>query len=381
VAARRTVLRSAARPPSPEAPSWTNVLAGLSEGILLVDAAGRVRDMNPAAESLTGVAASQAAGRRIEDLFGGEPMHAWLTELVTTTLSEGLARRRSEGALRTRGATIPVSAACAPTYDDDGQKAGVVLVLHDLGLERTLDETARRADRLAALGTVAQGLAHEIRNPLGGIKGAAQLLRAGLTDPEQIRCTDIIVREVERLDGLVEQLRGLGTPPRLQVGPVNIHRILNDVLALQRQAPEWGDIVLRTEFDPSLPAVAGDAAQLTQVFLNLVKNAVESMRGRGQLLVSTRIEARFHVRRRSGRQQYLSVLVTDDGPGVPERDREQLFSPFFSTKTRGTGLGLAVCHRIASEHGGTIAYEPRAGGGAAFRVTLPVSEDHDHPGA
>ncbi len=152
------------------------------------------------------------------------------------------------------------------------------------------------------------------------------------------------------------------------------------MLSLQRQAPDFGGIILRTEFDPSLPAVLGDRAQLTQVFLNLVKNAVEALGGQGQLIVSTRIETRYHVRRRSHRNQFLSVTVADDGPGVSEHAQSNLFSPFFTTKARGTGLGLALCHRIVAEHGGIIAHETRQGGGARFRVTLPVSEDHVDPG-
>ncbi len=352
------------------------MLASISDGILVLDAAGIVSDVNPAAEQLIGVAASQAAGHPVEQLVEGRPTNAWLAELARMTLREGLARRRSEDRLRVRGEEVSVGAACAPVHDEHGMLRGVVLVLHDLTLERALDSTTRRADRLAALGTVALGLAHEIKNPLGGIKGAAQLLRAGLRDPSQVQATDIIIREVDRLDGLVEQLRSLSTPPQLQLAPQNIHRILNDVLSLQRQAPDWGDTRLRTEFDPSLPAVLGDRAQLTQVFLNLVKNAVESLGGRGELAVSTRLETRYHVRRKSHRNQFLSVTVSDDGAGVPEQAQSHLFSPFFTTKPRGTGLGLAVCHRIISEHGGIIAHEPRPGGGARFRVTLPVSEDH-----
>jgi two-component system nitrogen regulation sensor histidine kinase GlnL len=180
---------------------------------------------------------------------------------------------------------------------------------------------------------------------------------------------------VERLDGLVEQLRELATPPRLEREAVNIHRVLNDVLALERQAPGWGRVVLRTAFDPSLPSVDGDRAQLAQVFLNLVKNAVEALAGEGELAVSTRIETRFHIRRGSGRGRFLSVLVEDSGPGIPDDHQSQLFSPFFSTKPRGSGLGLALCHRIVTEHGGAIAYEARPEGGACFRVTLPVSEE------
>jgi two-component system nitrogen regulation sensor histidine kinase GlnL len=372
-----------ARAPTSQAPDrlrWTDVLASISDGVVVLDADGLLNDLNPAAEQLLGVAASQAAGLPVEQLVAGRRANAWLAELARATLLEGLARRRSEDRLRARGQEVSVSAACAPVHDEQGVLRGTVLVLHDLTLERALDTTTRRADRLAAMGTVALGLAHEIRNPLGGIKGAAQLLRAGLSDPAQVQATDIIIREVDRLDGLVEQLRRLSTPPQLRIAPLNIHRILNDVLSLQRQAAEFGDITLRTEFDPSLPAVLGDRAQLTQVFLNLVKNAVDALGGRGQLIVSTRIETRYHVRRRSHRNQFLSVTIADDGPGVPEHAQSHLFSPFFTTKPRGTGLGLAVCHRIVAEHGGIIAHEPRPGGGARFRVTLPVSEDHVDPG-
>src|SRR4029077_14056922 len=112
-----------------------------------------------------------------------------------------------------------------------------------------------------------------------------------------------------------------------------------------------------------------------QVFLNLVKNALEASGGTGEIAIATRLDARFHIRRGTGRERSLSVLVEDSGPGIPEEHQAQLFSPFFSTKPRGSGLGLAVCHRIISEHGGTIAHEPRLPRGAAFRVTLPVSED------
>jgi len=365
--------RPAAPPSIAPRPPWADVLASIEDGVVVLDRAGRIADVNPAAEQLIGVSAPQAVGMEVGELFRGNP---WVGELARGTLAEGAARRRGEGTLVSRRREVAVSAACAPVLDDSERGvAGAVLVLHDLTLQRTLEVTTRRADRLAALGTVAQGLAHEIRNPLGGIKGAAQLLRANLSDPDLVRCTDVIVREVERLDGLVEQLQELSVPPRLQLDAVNIHRVLNDVLALQRQAPTWGGIVVRTAFDPSLPAVCGDRAQLTQVFLNLVKNAVEALAGAGEIAISTRLAAHFHIRRGSARGRFLSVTIEDSGPGVSEDDQARLFSPFFSTKLRGTGLGLALCHRIVSEHGGTIEYEARTPDGACFRVTLPVSED------
>ncbi len=364
-------------PPDPTTPRppWADVLASIDDGIVVLDAACRILEVNPAAEALVGGSAAHLLGQEVRALLRGRPENQWLGDLVEATVAEGGVRRRGEGVLAVRAEEVPVAASCAPVHDAEGGFRGAVLVLRDLTLQRTLEATARRGDRLAALGTVALGLAHEIRNPLGGIKGAAQLLRTTLTDPDQIRATEIVVSEVERLDALVEQLRELARPPHLQVEAVNIHRILNDVLSLQRRSPAWGAVTLRTEFDPSLPAVRGDRAQLTQVFLNLVKNALEALDGRGELCVSTRFESRFHIRRGRARGQFLVVRVADTGPGVAETDQAQLFAPFFTTKPRGTGLGLAVCHRIVSEHGGTITYEPRRGGGACFRVTLPVTDD------
>jgi len=364
------------RPGAPGELRWRDVLVSISDGLIVLDFSGTIIELNPAAEQLLAVGARQVVGAPVERLVESQAANAWLAELARATLVEGVPRRHAENRLRVRGHEVLVSTASAPVHDELGIRRGAVLVLHDLTLEQQLDTTTRRAERFASLGTIALGLAHEIRNPLSGIKGAAQLLRASLDDPGQKRATDIIIREVDRLDGLLEDLRNLSNPPRLQLVAVNIHRVLNDVLSLQRQAREWGSVALRTEFDPSLPAVLGDPAQLTQVFLNLVKNALEALDGGGTVTVSTRIETQYHVRSRSHRRQFLSVIITDDGPGVPEDIQDQLFSPFFTTKSRGTGLGLAVCHRIVSEHGGTIAYEPRPGGGTRFRVSLPVSEDH-----
>ncbi len=192
-----------------------------------------------------------------------------------------------------------------------------------------------------------------------------------------MRCTDLIVHEVERLAGLVDQLRDLGSPPPLRLEAVNIHRVLTDVLDLERKAPEWGAVTLVTEFDPSLPPVVGDPALLHQVFLNLVKNAVQAMRGRGTLTIGTRMDAGYRVLRPFGRTKILTVTIADTGPGIPESDRERLFAPFFTTKPGGTGLGLALCQRIMTQHGGGIVHEDPPDGGTRFRVTLLVSDSHD----
>lgn len=356
---------------------WTDVLASISDAVVVLDADGVVDDVNPAAELLTGVAASQAIGREARRAFGTRHTNHWVADLVGDTLREAVTHRRSEEQLWSSGRDVVVSAACAPILDAGGALRGAVLVLHDLTLQHAIENATRRTERLAALDAVAAGLAHEIRNPLGGIKGAAQLLRAAVRDPDLVGCTDMIIREVDRVATLVDQLRDLGTPPPLRLEPVNIHRILNDVIDLERQAPEWGSIAVVAEFDPSLPPVDGDPAQLHQVFLNLIKNAAEALEGRGTITIATRMDPGFRVRRHGGHQKILTVTVSDSGPGVPADDRARLFAPFFSTKARGSGLGLALCQRILAQHGGTIDHEVPRAGGARFRVTLPVSETHD----
>jgi len=357
---------------------WSDVLASISEALLVFGPDRRLLALNPAAEMLLDLSERVAAGVDLDTLFPSDGANAWLLPLVTAALDRGALQRRAEGALVRRGKRVAIAATCGPMHDRSGMARGAVLVLHDLTLERTLDETNRRAERLSSLGGVVLGLAHEIRNPLGGIKGAARLLEQELTDPAHRRCTEIIVREVDRLDGLVTQLNGLREPRPLRRVPVNVHRLLGDVLGLQQRTPEWGQIVLHSAFDPSLPAVLGDADQLTQVFLNLVRNALEALRGTGQLHVATWVEMGLQLRRPDGASQLASITISDSGPGVSPEAEPHLFAPFFSTKARGSGLGLAVCHRIVSEHAGTIAYEARPGGGSTFRVTLPLSSTHEH---
>jgi two-component system nitrogen regulation sensor histidine kinase GlnL len=237
--------------------------------------------------------------------------------------------------------------------------------------QRSIGDTADRGSRVGSLAAVAAGLAHEIKNPLGGIKGAAQLLAEELAGHANVaRFTTLITREVDRVSALLEELLELTRPPRLRLAAVNVHRVLNDVLVLQQTAAK---VAVRLVFDPSLPDIWADEAQLRQVFLNLVKNAIEAMDDGGTLTVTTRIETDFHVRHGGrDRGQFLSVDVEDTGPGIPLEDCERIFTPFFTTKTSGTGLGLAVTERLVTQHGGTIRVESELGRGTRVRVRLPV---------
>ncbi|HZD41534.1 MAG TPA: histidine kinase dimerization/phospho-acceptor domain-containing protein, partial [Terriglobales bacterium] len=222
---------------SPANISWEQILAGLEDGVITVDRDGKVSYFNEAAEMLTELSASRAIQKPVIQLFKREP---WLIELVKKSQPPRQESTRGEGDLVTRwGHKVPISVTVSPLQDHYGAFLGSILVLRNVKHRKELEEDLKRADRLAMVGTLAAGLAHEIRNPLGGIKGAAQLLKRSLDrDSPLLEFAAIMIREVDRVDKLIEQLLDLSRPAKLQLAPLNIHEVLDDVLLLETQAVE-----------------------------------------------------------------------------------------------------------------------------------------------
>jgi two-component system nitrogen regulation sensor histidine kinase GlnL len=354
--------------------SWEEILTNLDDGVVTVDPGGKIGFFNEAAQILTDISSAAVAGQPFEQIFKLEP---WLIELVYKTRPPRQESSRGEGDFVTRwGRKIPVGVTVSPLHDRDGNFEGAILLLRDIKHRKELEEDLKRADRLALMGTLAAGLAHEIRNPLGGIKGAAQLLRRSADGNPSVReFTDIMIREVDRVNQLIEQLLDLSRPAQLTLEAVNIHEILDDVLLLESQTVGEKEIQVKKRFDPSLPAIKGDRAQLIQVFLNLVKNAFQAMEQNGALTVTTRLETDYHLRGEgSGSNRIIWVDLADQGAGIADEDLPHIFSPFFTTKTNGTGLGLATCYRIIKEHGGLIRVESTEGKGSTFKVSLVVAD-------
>ena len=355
--------------------SWENILTSLEDGVIVVDHEDKVSFFNQAAEVLTDLSASQALGQRYSSLF---KKNLWLIDLVKKSQPPLQSSTRGEGDFfKQWGSAVPVSLTVSPLQDHDSRCLGSILILRDLTHRKELEEDLKRSDRLAMLGTLAAGLAHEIKNPLGGIKGAGQLLRRSVaSDPSLIEYTDIIIREVDRVNLLIEQLLDLSRPAKLNLAPLNIHELLDHVLLLEKQVFEEHRVVVKKKFDPSLRSILGDRGQLTQVFLNLVKNAAQAMNDQGSLTITTRIETDFHIREvGKERGKLIWVDIEDDGVGIQEENLPHIFSPFFTTKNNGTGLGLAICYRIIKEHGGLIRVESREGHGAIFKVSLLVADE------
>lgn len=374
------------RPPPTSQPAfpanaWEHILASLEEGIVVIDQDRRVAFLNPTAATLIGQSPAQAGHLPYSQVFAA---NAWIVDIIERTLHSAYSPTASEGIITSRRQRLtPARATCSPIFSDTTRLLGLSLVLHDLRYQKELAEEARRADHLAQLGVVAAGLAHEIKNPLAGIRGTAQLLHSRLSGPSAGHSaqeyTTVMIREIDRLSRLLEQLLHLAAPLRFALQPINVHKVLSDVLLLERAAVS-PEIVIQTHFDPSLPDVLGDEAALAQVFRNLIKNSLQALNGcrHGSLTLSTRMATDFHLLRgepndRARQGRFLSIAFSDNGPGIAAEHLPQLFTPFFTTKSQGTGLGLPVSQRIIAQHGGTIRVESEFGHGAHFQVYLPIS--------
>jgi len=232
-----------------------------------------------------------------------------------------------------------------------------------------LYERMRERDRLAALGEMAAGLAHEIRNPLGAIKGAAQCLDPQRMPGEEGEFLEVIVEEVNRLNGVVTAFLDYARPLKQSFGPTDINEVVTRTLKLiQNEIPE--NVELQLELSESLNKVEADAEQLKQVLINLVQNAIHAIgRSLGKIIIRTLRPERFSDFRGA---DTVELQVTDTGPGIPVDQQLHIFVPFFTTKQKGTGLGLAICQRIVKNHGGTITVQSRVGEGATFLIRLPA---------
>lgn len=350
---------------------YATVIDSVGDGVIVVGRDGMITLCNPAAEEITGFSRKQAMGASFERLFSQEKP---LVEMVSKTIRTGITISDHENVVvRSTGKVKPVAVTCYPLMLASGENIGAILTLKDITYIRELEAAVRQADRLSTLGTLAAGLAHEVKNPLGGIKGAAQLLERELAvDSDLWEYTRVMIRETERIDHIIRELLELASPRGLKLTPVNLHKVLGDIILLQKQAVAGLDITFTKQFDPSIPAIMADEEMLTRLFLNLIRNAIDAMGETGQLTVVSRVLSDYRMTQNERHSRMVAVEVSDDGPGIPQRDMENIWTPFFSTKSSGTGLGLTICHKIVAEHRGMIKVDSDPGHGTKFTVLLPL---------
>jgi two-component system sensor histidine kinase PilS (NtrC family) len=337
------------------------ILENMSSGVLVIDTDCRVITMNAAAEDILELRKDEVVAHPLDEPLGRRAPD--LARELVQSLSLERPRRRQELAMHTRGGAYrPLGISISPLTDGTQRRRGVIAVFQDLTEVHEMRERVRKADRLAAVGELSAGIAHELRNPLASISGSIEMLYHELAlEGENRRLMELIMRESDRLDRIISdflEFARLRTPRRV---PSKLDRCIDEVVTLVRQNTEKSEgISIRTIIEPALPDVWMDDEQMRQVFMTLAVNACEAMASGGTLEIAVE---------RGGGMVRVSFL--DEGSGIDPEGLERMFEPFFTTKDGGTGLGLAMANKIVNAHGGSIEYR-NAERGAVFTIVLPV---------
>lgn len=347
-----------------------HVIDALHSGIVVIDGAGTVREMNTEACRVLMCSAENARRRPVERVLGPE-----LAERVRAVLAAGRALVESEIHID-RPSPILAEVAIAPFQDFSGRVDGVVLEIRDRSIQHEMLHAASERDRLTSFGRIAAGIAHEVKNPLGGIRGAGELLAKRSEDPRNRKAAELVMRETDRISALLDDFMELARQESVRLRGLNVHRVLDDVLDLVDLDPLSEGVSVDRLYDPSIPEILADRDRLAQVFHNLVRNALQAMqesREAGRLEIRTRIDLDHPLATGDGAHPpSLEISVRDSGPGIPDAVRDRLTEPFFTTRASGTGLGLAIAQHWVNAHGGRLALGSRTDGGTEARVHLPL---------
>jgi PAS domain S-box-containing protein len=344
------------------------VIKSSVSGIIVSDLMGHVLHCNPKAEEILGISEEEARGMEVRQL-------ADLDEQERNRLYRVFKRRENishyiKHYTRRDGKQLIINLNCFAIVGENGATQGVVTELTDVTEKKRMDDYLVRVEKFAALGHLASVIAHEIRNPLAGIFATVQNLESDLPDGlSQKADLQNIMTEVDRLEKLLREILDLARPLPLQFEEVNMTDLLKNTIELLNKDARKKEIILRTEFRHGDTCISADPGRLRQVFLNLLINAMDAVGHKGEVSVETQMLAGG-----PGREKRVVVSFRDNGVGIPALHLNRIFDPFFTTKKIGTGLGLAVSHRIIQDHSGMIEVESRQGVGTTFRITLPGSE-------
>jgi len=344
----------------------------LATAVVVVDDNQAVLYMNPAAENLFEASHTSAAGLTIERLLGE---NAILAAAISYSRANHSSYTEHEIEIATSGRQR-LNLACTVSPADLGDDAAAMLLeFRQIDQQLRVEREARLLEQSQAHRELIRNLAHEIKNPLGGIRGAAQLLDRELERPGLHEYTQVIIKESDRLQALMDRLL---TPHRLPLpGPVNIHEVLERVRSVM--LAEFPDIVVRRDYDTSLPLLTGDREQLIQVVLNIVRNAAQAIKvsgmdlASGEIRLKTRVARQVTIARRRFRHA-VQIEISDNGPGIPENMRERVFQPLISGREGGSGLGLTIAHNFITQHRGAITVDS-VPGRTCFTLLLPVQDD------
>lgn len=341
------------------------ILDSLSAGVILLDKNLLIVGLNPAAENILGISTQRAGGESLLRLVDDEPeLQEILARVIET--DDHYANEMRLGRTEVHSEERIVDCRVSPI--DCGDAALLVEMTDVTRRARISRENALLIQHGAGRQMIRQ-LAHEIKNPLGGIRGAAQLLARQLDDDELVEYTDVVISETDRLAGLVDTLLGPGGPPNKQ--PLNVHELLEYVVRITAAEEQKGLTFVR-DYDPGLPLIDLDRDQIVQALLNLVRNAATALEGQGTITLRSRAVTNFTIGNTRHRV-IASLEIEDDGPGIPPELQDSVFYPLVTSRPDGTGLGLPAAQELLSRHGGLIEFESRPGR-TVFQVRIPLQQ-------
>ncbi|RLB04554.1 MAG: hypothetical protein DRG50_08660 [Deltaproteobacteria bacterium] len=335
-------------------PFVREILDGINMGVILLDKVGKIIFANKASVEILGEKRGQLVGKHLLSLLSQE--------------AQGLEGPKLDGQIffHKKKEGTPLKLSIVPYHDSLGRERGKVANLQDMSQIYKMQEEILKMDRLAYLGELSSTLAHEIRNPLAGIKTTAQALNEELQEDDPRReYLDRIIKEIDRLNDLLRTFFSFAKPRRLDLTLCHIQDIIKEVKGLLAKEAERRGITIKEVYTKSLPAISLDFNQMQQVFMNLFLNAIQAMPAGGELTVE--------VSRKNSPKGWIQVKVEDTGEGIAPEHLPKIFDPFFTTKSKGLGLGLSITHKIVQGHGGKIEVESSPGKGSTFVLTLPMA--------
>jgi len=342
------------------------VFDSLPDGIIILDKSFSVINLNEAAQNIFRISRKKAVNKQPSSFLPEE-----IEETAKKALSEERIIMEEEISPILRGGErISVQTIASPLFSDTDDLKGVIIQIKDLAASKFVNERTLQQLSSSSFEGFFIGLAHELKNPLSGIRGAAQILSNDAEDREAKKCAEIIIKEADRLRDLIDKFKRLEPFAKDSFELVDIHEILTEITFLESKSSNQNELNIIQNFDVSLPPISGDENSLKQVFLNIIKNAKEA----GSSKVTIEISTRWITDYKFKNENAISIDIKDNGAGISKEAIEKIFTPFYTTKKEGTGLGLFLAYQIIAKHGGAILVESEIGKGTTFRVYLPIKK-------
>lgn len=335
------------------------IIENAADGVIAIDRQGDVTTMNPAAEQITGYKLHELVGQSYAKLFANTGFYS----PVLDTLEYGTEHVALEVSFPGRERTIEISVTTSRIHNANGELIGALVIFSDLTARKETQRRLAQTERLATLGELMAGVAHEVRNPLTAIRGYVQIIRQQTSQPEHQEYLSVVLNEIDSINKVIQQLLDFSRPRQSQWQQVRLNALIEETLILVQTSGIQARISFTTELDASLTAIVADRELLKQVILNILINAVQAIGARGEIRIRT--------------WQYTAlqqaVMIEDNGSGIDIALQKKIFDPFFTTKASGTGLGLALSQRIINAHQGDIHVVSMPGCGATFTLILPIN--------